>query len=62
MLRAAGDPMHEAGKLRPYSFVARANDTTTPDPSSQSVCKELAEKTTPLKVPGVLKLLSASAT
>jgi hypothetical protein len=26
-----GDPMHEDGKLKPYSCVVRSNDTTTPE-------------------------------
>lgn len=39
----------------------RSNDTVTPLVLSHRVERSVDEKTTPLKVPGVLKLLSASA-
>lgn len=62
-LSEAGEPMHEEGKLRPYWFVARLYDTVTPVELSHSTVKgDLALKTTPLNVPGVSRLLSASAT
>jgi hypothetical protein len=38
-LRDAGELMHEDGKLRLYSFVARSNETVTPFVLSQSVVK-----------------------
>jgi hypothetical protein len=38
-LRDAGELMHEDGKLRLYSFVARSNETVTPFVLSQRVVK-----------------------
>jgi hypothetical protein len=44
-------------------FVARSKETVTPFvPSQRPVEGELAVETTPLNVPGVFRLLSASAT
>jgi hypothetical protein len=58
-----GELMHEDGKEIPYSFVELSNDTVTPDVDLQRMVEgDPLAYTTPLKVPGEFRLLSASAT